>query len=377
MLRTRNKVCILTSVHPTFDTRIFHKELKTLTKAGFDVTLIAQHAKDETVESVKIISLQRHKNRFFRIFLLTMKAYKLAFKQKSYIYHFHDPELIIAGFLLKLFAKAKVIYDVHEDVPKQILSKYWLPKIARRPISILFNWFEKTITQKFDYIITATPDISKNFKNHNVININNYIVIESSEFSENYAFPKNKNYYSLIYIGGLHRVRGIKEILESLKFISPRYNVKLKLAGGFPDKRFKKEIIDLAKRSKVEFLGQIPVEEVVKELSKVDIGLVCLHPLRRFITSLPVKMFEYMAAGLPVIASNFPLWKKIIEGSNCGLTVSSLNPKEIAKAVEYLIEHPEEAREMGKNGRKAVIEKYNWESEGKKLVEAYKRLIRL
>jgi len=81
-----------------------------------------------------------------------------------------------------------------------------------------------------------------------------------------------------------------------------------------------------------------------------------------------------MATGLPVIASNFPLWKEIIEGNNCGLTVNPFEPKEIAKAVEYLIEHPEEAKKMGENGRKAVLEKYNWENESKKLLKIYKEL---
>ena len=368
------KVCILTSVHSAFDTRIFHKEAKTLVKAGYDVTLIAQHDKDEVVDGIKIIALSKPKNRFLRIFLLTRKIYKIAFRQKSNIYHFHDPELVFAGILLKIFTKARVIYDVHEDVARQILSKYYLPGISRKLISILFNWFEKLISRKFNCIITATPDIKENFKNHNVIDIKNYMLVTSSEFSEKNTFPKNKNYYSLIYVGGLERIRGIKEIIQSLKFINPKYNVKLKIAGRFFDKRFEKEIESLTKGSEVEFLGRISFEEVIRELSNADIGLVCLHPLRRFLTSLPVKIFEYMSAGLPVIASDFPLWRETIEDNNCGLTVPPLNPREIAKAIEYLIEHPDNAKKFGENGRKAVFEQYNWEIEKERLLTTYKKL---
>lgn len=370
------RVCIITTVHPSFDTRIFYKEAKTLVDARYDITLIAQHNKDETIDGIKIIALPKPKNRFFRIFFLTRKTYKLALQQKADIYHFHDPELIPAGLLLKLFtkSKSKIIYDVHEDVPKQILSKYWLFKTIRKPISILFNWFEKVISQKFDYIITTTPNIRKNFGHHTAVDIRNYPLVADSGLFKNYIFPKNKNYYNLIYIGGLEKIRGIKEIVRSLKFMSPKYNVKLKLAGKFSDRNFKKEIENLKEWNRIEFRGWIPPEEVRKELSKADIGLVCLYPLRRFLTSLSVKMFEYMAAGLPVIASNFPLWKEIIEGNECGICVNPLNPEKIAKTVEYLIEHPEEAKRMGENGRKAVLEKYNWDSEKEKLFRLYSSL---
>jgi len=81
-----------------------------------------------------------------------------------------------------------------------------------------------------------------------------------------------------------------------------------------------------------------------------------------------------MGVGLPVIVSDFPELKKIVEGNRCGICVNPLEPKEIAKAVEYLIEHPEEAKEMGENGRKAVLEKYNWENESKKLLKVYETL---
>ena len=367
------KVCILTSVHPVFDTRIFYKEARTLSRAGYDVTLIAQHNKNEIVEGIKIIPLPKPKNRTERFLKTDFLLFKKALQQKADIYHFHDPELMPAGLFLKLLMKAKVIYDVHEDVPKQIFSKQWLPEIVRNPVSIFVNWFEKLISQKFDYIITSTPDIKNNFKQYNVVDIKNYPVINTSSLIYKKFLPNKRNYI-LIYVGGLAKIRGIEEIIKSIEFINPKYNIKLKLLGKFSDKEFEKVVKILDKKSKIEFLGWVLPQEVNKYLLDADIGLVCLYPLRRFLTSFPVKMFEYMAAGLPVIASNFPLWKEIIEGNNCGICVNPLDAKEIARAIEYLIEHPEEAKKIGENGRKAVLEKYNWENESKKLVEVYKIL---
>lgn len=369
------RVCHISSAHEPFATRIFHKEAKTLNKAGYDVRFIVQHDKNETVDGVRIIALPEPKNRFSRMFSLSKRIYKIALRQKVDAYHFHDPELLPWMLKLKKKTGAKVIYDVHEDIPRQIFSKQWLPKIVRKPTSILVNWIEKGISRKLDYVITATPDIKTNFKDCRVVDIKNYPITLDSKFFGLYGCHKNKDYRkdycTLIYIGGLANNRGIKEIIQSLQFIDIKYNVRLKLAGKFSDSNFEKDVQTLKEWNRVEFLGWISPEDIVKELSKVDIGLVCLHPLRRFLTSLPIKMFEYMAAELPVIASNFPLWKEIIEENKCGLTVDPLNPKEIARAVEYLTERTEEAKKMGENGRKAVLGKYNWENESKKLLKVY------
>ena len=368
------KVYILTSVHPPFDVRIFHKEAKTLVKNGYDVTIIAQHTKDETIDGIKIIALPEPKNRAERMTKLARKLFFLALKEKAAIYHFHDPELIPAGIALKLLGK-KVIYDVHEDVPKSILSRDWLPKIIRKPLSIGVNCFEKLATLRFNYIITATPSIKNNFKIHKVVDVRNYPII-NSEFLKNKRLYENKGCYALIYVGGLERERGIKEIIQALEWVNPEYRIKLILAGKFSERNFEEECHNLKGWKKTEFLGWLKYEKVFNYLLNADIGFVCLHPLTRFLSSLPVKLFEYMAAGLPIIASDFPLWKEIIEGNNCGLTVNPLNPREIGKSVEYLIEHPGEAKRMGENGRKAVLKEYNWENEEKKLLKVYEKLIK-
>jgi len=370
------KICILTSTHQALDDRIFDKEAKTLADNGYDVTLVAQHDKDETIDGIKIIALPKPQNRFFRILFLAHKIYRLALKQKSDIYHFHDPGLLPWAIRLKRKNQVRVIYDVHEDVPRQILSKSWLPKVIRWPIAKFFNLYEKGAAKKLDYIIAATPDIESNFKQDNVIDIKNYPIISDLQPLNNQEVRQNKNYYTLIYIGGLEIIRGTKETIKALSIVNSKYNIKLKLLGRFSEKKFEQEIGGLEGWRRVEFLGWLPRQEVYKELSMADIGLVCLYPLRRFLTSLPVKLFEYMAIGLPVIASNFPLWREIVEGNNCGICVNPLDSKEIAKAIEYLIEHPKEAKEMGENGQRATLEKYNWKSEGKKLLEIYEKLLK-
>lgn len=358
------KVCILTSVHSPFDTRIFYKEAKSLIRAGYDVTLVAQKDKEEVVDRVKIINLPKPKNRIERMTKTTLDVYLKAIKVDADIYHFHDPELIPIGLLLKLHGKC-VIYDVHEDVPMQNLSKRYIPAVFRKPISIIIGTLETFSARCFDGVITATPFINDRFLQMGAyaINVNNYPIISELYLADSRWEDKEK---AVCYIGGITEIRGASEMVKAIG--KTRY--RLILAGDFE--------IGLIDRLKwitgwqqVQVLGYIDRDGVRTVISSARGGLVVLHPSVNYLDALPVKMFEYMAAGIPVIASNFPLWRKIVEVNKCGICVDPLNPEDIAEAINWIIEHPSEARGMGKNGRRAVEEMYNWGIEEKKLLQLY------
>lgn len=373
------KVCILTTVHPPFDTRIFHKQAKTLVQAGYDVTLIAQHGRDEVVDRVRIIALPKSRNRFTRIFGLTWRVFRLALRQQADVYHFHDPELLPAGLLLKLFTGKRVIYDVHEDYSQAIRTKPWLLPSLRGLIAITFGGFERLLARLLDGVIAATDEISRRFSERKTVVVKNYPILAfAKSLRSNPEIPQgaNRNNFTLIYVGGLADIRGIYELVKALEFIDEKYRAGLKLLGKFTDQDFAERVRALKGFAKVNSLGWVPYEEVYQHLQMADVGLVCLHPEIRYQVALPVKLFEYMAAGLPVVASNFSLWKEIVEGNKCGLTVDPLNPQEIAKAIEYLLEQPELRRKMGENGRRAVMERYNWEREAEKLLAVYGRLLK-
>jgi len=367
-----NKICILSSVHPAFDTRIFYKQTKTLVKAGYDVTLIAQHDKDETVDGVKIIALYKPKNRLQRMLGLTPKVLSLSLKQNAEVYHFHDPELIPVGTILKTLGK-KVIYDVHEDYNKQILSKSYLPKITRNSIALITKAIENTASKFFDGIITATDNIQKNFSSHNkAISVRNFPILSPSfsvkKFSDNDIF-------NLIYVGILFEIKGITQIIKALELVDSNKPLKLTMCGEFIQPEYMEKVRSLKGFEKVEHLGWVDSHAIPDLLRKADAGIVCFLPEPNYIKSMPIKLFEYMEASLPIIASNFPLWKKIVEGNKCGVCVDPLKPKNIAEAIEYLMEQPVLRKKMGKNGRQAVLEKYNWEKEAIKLLAVYENLI--
>jgi len=366
------KVCILTSVHPPFDARIFHKQAKSLVKAGYNVTLIAQHDKNEVVDGVEIVALPKPKNRLWRV-LGTWRVFKLVLKQKTDVYHFHDPELLPVGVLLKFFTRRKVIYDVHENVKRDIVTKSWLPRVARKPLSLMYQLTEKLCFLFIDEIIIAEDSYIENYRRcSNILALRNYPILSYVRGSSE---VKNSR-PTLVYAGGISEARGVLELVESVRLLKPKHEtVLLTLVGPiYPislEEKIRKFLGQFRLQDNVCLVGKVRHEEIYNILPRCHIGIAILHPEPNYIESLPTKLFEYMAAGLPVIASNFPLWQEIVEGNNCGLTIDPLNPREIAGAVEYLIEHPDEAKRMGENGRKAVLEKYNWENESKKLLLSY------
>jgi len=335
------KVCILTTVHPPFDVRIFHKEAKTLAQSGYNVTLIAQHDKNEIVEGVKIIALPEARNRFGRIFGLTVRALYLALKQRAYIYHFHDPELIVAGIILKLFRK-KVIYDVHEDVSKQILNKDWMGnKYIREFMAFMFELIERIGAFIFDIILTATSDIAKKFPKNKTVILRNFPILKLIDDAVSADYKKNKAI--IIYAGGLAGIRGIKEIIQAMEYIDNR--AELWLLGKWENGEFKKECENLKGWKYTKYLGLVSLRGVYQYMKVADIGISMLFPIKNYLTSLPIKVFEYMTCSLPVVMSDFPYWKKMF--GECALFVNPCDPKDIAEKILYLLDNPKEAKQKG------------------------------
>ncbi len=373
--RCRGKVCVLTSVHIPFDGRIFHKEARSLAKAGYDVTLIARHTKEEIVGGVRVLPLPTPKNRLQRITKVMRQVHRLAVREDADVYHFHDPELMIVGLLLKLRGK-KVIWDAHEHYPNSILDKYYISKPLRRLISRSFDLFERAVIRFFDYVIYTTPLVGARYATMKVRagRVENYPIMELS------GTPARQPQEKIVYLGGMARIRGLLEVVEALAEVvkeHPRW--KLCLVGAYNPASFEGEVRDLVKKlgveTNVEFIAWVPYDEKEKLSSQASMGVITYLPYSNNTSCLPNKLFDYMLVGLPVIASNFPLYREVVEGSRCGLIVDPTKPPEIARAMEYLIEHPDEARQMGENGRRAVLDKYNWEAESKELLRIYDEVL--
>jgi len=364
------KVCHLTSVHDSKDVRIFTKECCSLAQMGLKVFLVAPNATDEVINGVTIVnSGASRRNRLGRMTKTVFSVYKKAKRLDADIYHIHDPELLSIALLLRISGK-KVIYDAHEDLPQTILEKYWINKNLRRTMAIVVKFFENFAGRQMSYIISATPYIRDRFLkvNKNTLDINNYPL--SSEFASGAEWEKRKN--EICYAGVISRERGILQLMQALDMMD---GIRLNLAGSFDPDELKSDIQKMKSWERVNYSGYVGRKEVASILSHSKAGVVTFLPLPNHINAQPNKLFEYMSAAIPVVASDFPLWKQIIEKNNCGVCVNPHDSKQIAGAVKYLLENDAEAKMMGQNGQKAVAEKYNWEAEVNKLAQIYDSLI--
>ena len=368
----KKKIVHLTSVHPAFDTRIFIKECKTLVQEGYDVALIAPNDKDDIIDGVRIRAVPKPTGRRERIVRTSRDVYRAALEEDANLYHFHDPELIFIGMMLKIRGKT-VVYDVHEDLPRQILTKPWIAPFFRRIVAVGAQIMENLCARYFDGVVTATETIADRFPSEKTVILHNYPILGELTVLDSESYSKRAPIAA--YIGGITLIRGIKEIVEAVSLIPQRLGVRLVLAGRFCPSELEFELRGSFSWKHVDYLGWQNRKQVAELLDHARVGLVLLHPTLNYLESYPVKLFEYMSAGIPVVASDFPLWREIIGSIGCGVLVDPFNPKSIADAIQWLIEHPTEAEDMGKLGQEAIYKHYNWDKEAEKLLVLYEKLL--
>lgn len=366
----RMRIAHLTSAHPRDDIRIFYKECRSLVAGGYDVTLVVADGFGDAVrEKVQILDVGCDRGRLRRMLKTTSRMFAKAAELDADLYHFHDPELIPVGLRLKRLGK-RVVFDAHEDVPKQLLGKPYLTPFILRGLSKGFSLFERYACARFDGVVAATPTIRDKFLaiNPNTVDVDNYPMLGELDAT----LPWSAKSSEVCYVGSIADIRGIREIVRAMEIVGE--GTTLCLVGAFAEPDVETEVRGYGGWQRVNALGVLDRQGVREALGRSVAGLVTLHPVVNYLDALPIKMFEYMAAGIPVIASNFPLWREIIEGNRCGICVDPLNPKEVAAAIESLIQDRALAEEMGANGSRAVRDHFNWGVEEQKLLSFYGRI---
>ncbi len=372
LIEPRAKIVHMTTVHRATDTRIFHRECRSLSEKGYEVVLIVPCRESGAEEGVRIRPVPLPANRLERMSRTVWKVFRAALEEGGDVYHFHDPELIPAALLLKLLGR-RVVADVHEDVPGDIMSKFWVPVWVRRPLAFLVFLLQKLLALSVDAVITATPVIARAFPSEKTTAIRNYPILE--EWPELETENYDERSPRVAYVGKIEETRGNREMVQAIGQLSGPKELSLALAGDFSPREFEDSLSSLTGWKRVEKLGFLDRPSVGRLLGRSRMGLILLHPGPNHMDAEPNKLYEYMAAGLPVIASNFPAWRKLVEGLDCGLVVDPLDALEIAEAIATLLEDPQRAEAMGRRGRQAVLDRFNWGVEREKLFNLYAELL--
>lgn len=363
------QVCHFSSVHRVNDIRVFRKQCTTLAQGGHEVTLIACPAQADGGE-VTLVAVEPPRSRIWRMLFHSFRVYRMAKRQNADIYHFHDPELLPYAMLLKLQGR-RVIYDSHECLIEDLATKEWIPQALRQPIASMLKRIEDYVGARLDAIVAATPHIAGRFLpvNAATTTINNYPL--STEF-EHHDQDAGIERDGVCYVGAISFVRGIIPLLDSLD--AADREIRFRLAGLFADENVERACRNHRNWSRVEFHGQIDRQGVAEIYRRSFAGVVNFLPAPNHIHSQPNKLFEYMSAGIPVICSNFQLWKSVIEDGECGLCVDPASPEELAAAINILAKDEVRRTRYSQNGRGLIEKSFTWEREGEKLLELYEKL---
>lgn len=373
-MNTPKRAVHMTTVHHPYDPRIYHKECYSLVKAGFDVTLIAQASTEtaQTYEDITHIPVKTYTNRVKRMIFGSIAAYRQAKKLQADVYHFHDPELLLIGWLLKKKDNV-VIYDIHEDYVTGILQKDYMNRPIRKLAAKIYQRLEKICTRNMELCLAEKYYYDIYGRGTCILN---YPTLQEPVHKPGHADEPLAN--KLVYTGNVTTDRGAL-IHAKIPVIDPQVTVHFvgKCPRGLAD-----EMYEVAGDQQ----DQLDIEGIDRFVEKADIeatytnenwlaGIALFPPTEHYMKKELTKFFEYMNAGLPVICSDFPEWKQFIEEHECGIAVDPYNDTEIKEAIAYLRTHQAEAKQMGENGKQAVQNELNWHTEEKKLINWYDELL--
>ncbi|SMQ69072.1 Glycosyltransferase involved in cell wall bisynthesis [Altererythrobacter xiamenensis] len=358
----------MTSAHPRTDVRVFHKQCRSLAKAGAQVTLVVADDKgDDTVDGVTIVDVGRSEGRLKRMAASAYRVYRKARTLKADAYHCHDPELIPWALRLKEQG-APVIFDAHEDLPAQIATKHYIPRYARRGLAAVVAMGERWAFPKFDGLVGATSQIASQLAELN----GNVELVANYPLKDEFEPPVDRTPRHALFVGSISRIRGVGEVVDAMSMV--KEGRRFRLVGPMANDGIEQRVEESPGRSRTDVVGSVDRQAVAEEMASAVCGIVTFLEAPNHVCAQPNKLFEYMSAGIPIVASNFTLWREIVEGTGCGLCVDPSRPEEVASAIDRLFDDPIEAAKMGARGREAVANRLNWEAQADNLLGFYRKL---
>lgn len=363
-----------TTVHGRTDTRVRYKEAESMSaRYPGRVALFVMDGRGDVPDagrSLRIVDMgPRPRGRIARMLKGNWRAVRAVRAAAPAIAQFHDPELIPAGLMLKLFG-IKVIYDIHEDVPNQVLSKAYIrPAPLRWAISRVMRALESVAVSRFDAAVVAVESIGRRFPQSKVVLIRNFPRADLMPRSHDAADPTER--FIVSYAGSLTRVRGIPDLVAAMEHLPGQ--VELQLFGTWHPAWLEDECRAMPGWAKCRFLGRVPHDEVVVRMQEAHLGVQLTHDIPNHTGGLATKVFEYLFLGVPVVMSDTPE-KRGIYGDLVHYARPA-DPEAIAEAIRGIIADYQRIRFQTQDAAPTVREQYSWEAEAARLGALYDRLM--
>lgn len=354
------RVCHISTVHNPRDNRVFRKECGGLARSGADIWFIGAQSGDEVADGVHVIGVGRARNRVDRLTRRQIRAWRALERVNPDVVHVHDPELIPLVMVWKTLRGRAAVFDAHEDLVGQIDAKEYLSPLIKPIARLVAKCVVGIANRGFDGIVAATPTVLQCFSHRNSAVVRNFPLASDYVHLEDLPSPDNKKDGQAVYVGMLSAGRQVDRMFEMIEDAPAAHLV----IAGMPDPEVKALFEDVDSRPRVRWLRRIPAEEVPRLLEESWVGVMFMKHLKNHDDAMPTKVFEYMAAGIPFVASKLPYMEKLLKDRDCGVFVDTEQDADAAAgALEALLADPERCIRMGANGRRTILEGFNFESE--------------
>jgi glycosyltransferase involved in cell wall biosynthesis len=402
-------VTILSSVHLALDNRVFYREARSLQQAGYTVNLIAVHDREEVKEGIHIMPLPSVRR--WQRPVLWLLLFDMARKTQADLYHFHDPELLLLSLLLHWLTGKPTIYDVHEVYADFVQVKEYIPAWLRRPLARMVGWLEPRLARWQSGLIFADDQIAATFASVDrpkttLFNFPSRQLVEKAAetrsrgaeeerskgeekqvgegpftiHNSQFIFHNCQSGPVVLYLGGMERNRGTELMMAAFeRVLDRRPDARLLLVGHFMPGELEQEVREDARArgiaDKVTITGRVSFEQIGHYLQQACVGWVSWQPFAKNEKNIPTKLFEYMAYGLPVVTSDLASVRPFIRQGVNGLRVKADDPVAHGEAILMLLENPERAWALGREGQKMVATRFNWDLMELRLLGLYEGLL--
>jgi glycosyltransferase involved in cell wall biosynthesis len=373
-------LCHFTTKHTELKSRSFYMEFMPLAAGGAEVRYVAPAGIEGHRDGVDFVALQKPRGRMGQLRSIPA-VLQVLLRQRADLYHFQDPELLPVALLLKLIFRKKVVFDSYEDFAAMALTMRGMPRALRPIAAALVGALQRVAAFSFDGVMTADPGTLRRMAR-----------VGSSRKLTFYNFPNLEVFpapratttkdFDVVYRGGLSERAGTWVLLEAVRLLAVRgTHVRLLLIGYCDDREVERALRERVARlglaAQVEIMGRIRHSEMAQALGRARIGICPLQDIAKFRVNIPVKVFEYWACGLPVIASDLPPIRPFFKNVHGGILFSPSDAAELAQAIAWLLAHPASSARMGQRGREAVVTRFNHRREVQKLERFFARIVRV